>query len=151
MSWRPYSSEKSTDLSTFDKKKFQERILVQDNGVPLAEGQFVNIDGVEYKIRYINKDINKYVESLLNIDGVIHSVLIVINLKTKYDKDVYLGKEYITITSSNYFKGDYNLSDKKELKDLKFINIPNMTDETFFKTPEYIPIDCSNCIPSRDK
>ena len=134
-------------MSAFDKKEFQERILVQDNGVPLADGQFVNIDGVEYKIRDIDKDI----KSLFNIDGVIHSVLIVINLKTKYDKDVYLGTRYITITSSNYFKGRYDLSDKKELGDLKFISIPNMTDETFFMTPEYIRIDCSNCIPSRDK
>lgn len=133
-------------MSTFNKQEFLERILVQEDGTPLCKGQFVNIDGVEYKITYINKDIN----SSYRINDVIHIVLVVIALKTEYNKDSTF-EEYISITSSNYFKGYYDLSDRKELGNLKFISIPNMTDETFFKTIEYIPFDCSNCIPSRDK
>ena len=151
MSFSTFICEKSSCFYTFDKTEFIERILVQDNGTPLCKGQFVNIDGIEYKINNIDKDINTYVEVAVKVDGVINYVLIVIELKTKYDKDLYLGTQYITITSSNYFKGKYDLSDKKELRDLKFISIPDMTDETFFKTREYIPVDWSNCIPSRDK
>jgi hypothetical protein len=151
MSFRTFICKKSTEPNTFDKIKFIKSILVQDNGTPLCKGQFVNIDGIEYKINNIDEDINTYVEVAVKVDDVFNYVLIVIELKTKYDKDLYLGTQYITITSSNYFKGKYDLSDKKELRDLKFISIPYMTDETFFKTREFIPIDWSDCIPSRDK
>jgi hypothetical protein len=57
---------------------------------------------------------------------------------SQFDKSSY-SKKYMNITSSNYFIGryKYDLRDKKELGNLKFINIPNMTDEIFFNAPSF--------------
>ena len=120
-------------MSTFDKTEFLGRILVQDNGTPLSVNQYVRIDGTGYKVTDI--DTGNYTKT--GWDGITE-VLIVITLMTQHDKS-RMSIKYITITSSNYFKGEYkyDLSNKKELKNLKFISIPNMTDKIFFEVPYF--------------
>lgn len=120
-------------MSIFNKTEFLERILVLDNGTPLCVGQFINIDGSGYKVTHI--DTSNYTNTDWN---GITEVLILIEFMSQFDKSSY-SKKYMSITSSNYFIGryKYDLRDKKELGNLKFINIPNMTDEIFFNAPSF--------------